>query len=193
MSLGKLDLTNIGQQRAENPDHGPSTEMGNRCGAAAAGRPRARAARGLSPSRSSFLVRRRQKLLEFESQCNKVDEGLYVSSELVAKNRELLRLAGITHVVNTIGFICPNMFPDELSYLLINILDSPQEDILVRAWNMAPMLAHTLTNPLAAPGSCSRALTDHLAAFAPCARVPAWHNQPPSRALHPAARPLRRV
>jgi len=68
--------------------------------------------------------------MKFESHCSKVDDGLYVSSELVAKNRDILAGHGITHVVNTIGFLCPNVFPGELSYLLVNILDSPQEDIL---------------------------------------------------------------
>ena len=82
------------------------------------------------------------KLTKYEKDCTKVDEGLYVSSELVARNRDSMTSNGITHVINTIGFICPNQFPDNFEYLLINILDSPQEDILVRCY--AP---HRPTHP----------------------------------------------
>ena len=45
-----------------------------------------------------------------------------MGSDAVAKSRETLRKAGITHVVNTVGQVFPNYFPDELQYRRLRLL-----------------------------------------------------------------------
>lgn len=59
---------------------------------------------------------RRQKYQYFEKQCSEVAEGLFLSGDWVARNRELLADNGITHVVNCVGFICKEYFKGELDY-----------------------------------------------------------------------------
>jgi hypothetical protein len=59
---------------------------------------------------------RRLKFQYFEKRCSEVATGLFLGSDHVAKNRELLREHGVTHVVNCVGFLYPEYFKDELCY-----------------------------------------------------------------------------
>lgn len=56
-------------------------------------------------------------MAHFEGHCSKVmDAGLFVSGESVARNREVLRECGITHVLNCTGYNIPDVFVNELTY-----------------------------------------------------------------------------
>ena len=46
-------------------------------------------------------------------------QGLFLGSDAVARNRDTLRQAGITHVVNCVGFLYPAYFKDELTYKVL--------------------------------------------------------------------------
>lgn len=50
-----------------------------------------------------------------------VSEGLFLGSEAVAKNREILVQSSITHVINCVGFIYPEYFKDELVYKTLRL------------------------------------------------------------------------
>jgi hypothetical protein len=73
------------------------------------------------------LRARKEKLAHFERQCSRVAEGLYVGAEHVAKSRESLRQAGITHVVNCVGFLYPPYFEDELQYKVLYLQGEAQQ------------------------------------------------------------------
>ena len=62
------------------------------------------------------LRARKEKLAHYERQCSRVAPGLYVGAEWVAKSRAALAEAGITHVVNCVGFLYPPYFEPELAY-----------------------------------------------------------------------------
>lgn len=62
------------------------------------------------------LRARKEKLAHYERQCSRVAPGLYVGAEWVAKSRAALAEAGITHVVNCVGFLYPPYFEPELTY-----------------------------------------------------------------------------
>ena len=105
LSLGKLDLSLV-PPRKEHPS---------------------------GPSASGFDYQelgRRSLLYKYEAECSCVADNLFVSSEVVARKRDLLLEHGITHIVNTIGSTCPNAFPETFTYHTIQLLDSPKEDIL---------------------------------------------------------------
>ncbi|KXZ45392.1 hypothetical protein GPECTOR_55g298 [Gonium pectorale] len=72
---------------------------------------------------------RRQKFLFFEKHCSEVSPGLFLSGDYVAKSRETLQQAGVTHVLNCVGFICKEYFKDELTYKTLYLQDTPAEDI----------------------------------------------------------------
>ncbi|GFR42894.1 hypothetical protein Agub_g3886 [Astrephomene gubernaculifera] len=72
---------------------------------------------------------RRQKYLYFEKHCSEVSPGLFLSGDYVAKTRDILRQAGVTHVLNCVGFICKEYFKDELTYKTLYLQDTPAEDI----------------------------------------------------------------
>lgn len=79
------------------------------------------------PSESQL---KRQKFQFFSKECSEVADGLYVSGELVAKDRELLGRNRITHVVNCVGALYPEYFKPDLTYKTLFLQDSPSEDIL---------------------------------------------------------------
>jgi hypothetical protein len=62
------------------------------------------------------LQMRRNKIAFFEKHCSKVAEHVFLGSDVVARNREILRESGITHVLNCVGFVCPEYFAGELVY-----------------------------------------------------------------------------
>ena len=68
---------------------------------------------------TSELQARREKYAFFEKQCSEVADGLFLGSDVVARNREVLRAAGITHVINCVGFLYPAYFQEELTYLVL--------------------------------------------------------------------------
>ena len=54
--------------------------------------------------------------------------GIYSSSQDAARDLELLRKHGITHVVNAATAIA-NFYPEHFTYLAISILDIPTQNL----------------------------------------------------------------
>ena len=88
--------------------------------------------RSLSQSEGppSELQARREKYAFFEKQCSEVANGLFLGSDVVARNREVLRAANITHVINCVGFLYPAYFQDELTYLVLYLQGEPTSGII---------------------------------------------------------------
>ncbi|XP_019163884.1 PREDICTED: protein-tyrosine-phosphatase MKP1-like isoform X2 [Ipomoea nil] len=72
---------------------------------------------------------KRDKLAFFNKECSKIVDHIYLGSETIAKDREILRQNGITHVLNCVGFICPEYFKGDMVYKTLWLRDSPTEDI----------------------------------------------------------------
>ncbi|CAI5472098.1 unnamed protein product [Closterium sp. Yama58-4] len=72
---------------------------------------------------------RKEKFVFFEKQCSRVLPHVYVGSDAVARDRGILRSAGITHVVNCVGFVCPEYFPHDITYKTLWLQDNTSEDI----------------------------------------------------------------
>ncbi|KHN43981.1 DUF246 domain-containing protein, partial [Glycine soja] len=75
-----------------------------------------------------FLFKR-DKLAFFDKECSRIAEHIYLGSDTVAKNHELLRQNGITHMLNCVGFVCPEYFKGDFVYKTLWLQDSPTEDI----------------------------------------------------------------
>ncbi|CAI5516785.1 unnamed protein product [Closterium sp. Naga37s-1] len=60
-----------------------------------------------------------------------VDEGLYLGSIGAAHNRDLLKRSNVTHVLTVANSILP-AHPRDFHYTLINVLDSPEVDLISR-------------------------------------------------------------
>lgn len=69
------------------------------------------------------------KLAFFENVCSKITNHIYLGSDALAKNRKVLEQNGITHVLNCVGFVCPEYFKGDLKYMTLWLRDSPSEDI----------------------------------------------------------------
>ncbi|XP_031284833.1 protein-tyrosine-phosphatase MKP1-like [Pistacia vera] len=72
---------------------------------------------------------KRDKLAFFDKECSRIADHIYLGSDAVAKNRDILRRNGITHVLNCVGFVCPEYFKNDLVYKTLWLQDSPSEDI----------------------------------------------------------------
>ncbi|KAJ4971685.1 hypothetical protein NE237_004784 [Protea cynaroides] len=71
----------------------------------------------------------KDRIAFFDMECSKVADHIYVGGDAVAKNRDILRQNGITHVLNCVGFVCPEYFKSDLVYKTLWLQDSPSEDI----------------------------------------------------------------
>ena len=74
---------------------------------------------------------RRERMADCEFECSEVLEYLFVSGCYVAGDRELLRVRGITHIINCSSGIVKNHFVDDkyLKYLSLNMVDGRDDDI----------------------------------------------------------------
>ncbi|PKA46263.1 Protein-tyrosine-phosphatase MKP1 [Apostasia shenzhenica] len=81
---------------------------------------------GLSLLRSEVM---KDRMAFFDKECSKVADHVYLGGDSVARNREILRQNGITHVLNCVGFVCPEYFKSDLGYKTLWLQDNPNEDI----------------------------------------------------------------
>lgn len=54
---------------------------------------------------------------------------LFLGGDLVAKNLQLLQSHDITHVLNCAHKVCPAYYPHSLTYVCLDLLDSPKETL----------------------------------------------------------------
>lgn len=80
-------------------------------------------------SRNNGGLVKRDKIAFFDKECSKVAEHVYLGGDAVAKDREILKRNGITHVLNCVGFVCPEYFKADFVYRTLWLQDSPSEDI----------------------------------------------------------------
>ncbi|XP_019451172.1 PREDICTED: protein-tyrosine-phosphatase MKP1-like [Lupinus angustifolius] len=72
---------------------------------------------------------KREKIAFFDKECSKVADHVYLGGDAVAKDRDILKHNGITHVLNCVGFVCPEYFKADFVYRTLWLQDSPSEDI----------------------------------------------------------------
>ncbi|KAK1265164.1 Protein-tyrosine-phosphatase MKP1 [Acorus gramineus] len=87
---------------------------------------------GTNPPSTPTAAGRRDtpgKIACFDKECSKVADHVYLGGDSVARNRDILRRHGITHVLNCVGFVCPEYFKSDLVYKTLWLQDSPSEDI----------------------------------------------------------------
>ncbi|XP_043701299.1 protein-tyrosine-phosphatase MKP1-like isoform X2 [Telopea speciosissima] len=81
-----------------------------------------------NPDPTGTLLKK-DRIAFFDKECSKVAEHIYLGGDAVAKNRDILKQNGITHVLNCVGFVCPEYFKSDLVYKTLWLQDSPSEDI----------------------------------------------------------------
>lgn len=72
---------------------------------------------------------KKERIAFFDKECSKVAEHIYLGGDAVAKDRNILKKNGITHVLNCVGFVCPEYFKADFVYRTLWLQDSPSEDI----------------------------------------------------------------
>ncbi|KAF3671748.1 Protein-tyrosine-phosphatase MKP1 [Capsicum annuum] len=81
-----------------------------------------------NPEINGRLVRR-EKIAFFNKECSKVAEHVFLGGDAVATDRDILKKNGITHVLNCVGFVCPEYFKSDFVYQVLWLHDSLSEDI----------------------------------------------------------------
>ncbi|KAK1396299.1 Protein-tyrosine-phosphatase MKP1 [Heracleum sosnowskyi] len=77
--------------------------------------------------KKSELLRKDRRA--FDKECSKVVEHIYVGGSAVARDREILGKHGITHILNCVGFVCPEYFKADFVYHTLWLRDRSSEDI----------------------------------------------------------------
>lgn len=72
---------------------------------------------------------KKDKVALFDKECSKVAEHIYLGGNTVARDKEILGKHGITHILNCVGFVCPEYFKADFVYHTLYLRDSPSEDI----------------------------------------------------------------
>ncbi|PWA84189.1 dual specificity phosphatase, catalytic domain-containing protein [Artemisia annua] len=80
------------------------------------------------PDKNATLGKR-EKIALFDKKCSKVGDHVFLGGDAVAKDKIILKQHGITHVLNCVGFVCPEYFKENFVYRTLWLQDSPSEDI----------------------------------------------------------------
>ncbi|XP_071685762.1 protein-tyrosine-phosphatase MKP1-like [Rutidosis leptorrhynchoides] len=80
------------------------------------------------PDKNAGLVKR-DKIAFFDKKCSKVAEHIYLGGDAVARDKDILKQHKITHILNCVGFVCPEYFKGNFVYRTLWLQDSPSEDI----------------------------------------------------------------
>ncbi|CAN0837058.1 Protein-tyrosine-phosphatase MKP1 [Linum grandiflorum] len=72
---------------------------------------------------------KRDRIAVYDKECSKVADHVYLGGDAVAKDKDILKKNGITHVLNCVGFVCPEYFKADFVYRTLWLQDSPSEDI----------------------------------------------------------------
>lgn len=82
---------------------------------------------GAGDERDERIVEK-EKAAYYSEICSEIlPDFLYVSSYIVAKNKDLLKQHKITHVINVAADYCENCYPDEFTYLHFYLKDHNSE------------------------------------------------------------------
>ncbi|XP_076923164.1 protein-tyrosine-phosphatase MKP1-like [Bidens hawaiensis] len=80
------------------------------------------------PDKNTTLGKR-EKIAFFDKKCSKVADHIFLGGDAVAKDKNILKQHGITHILNCVGFTCPEYFKQDFVYRTLWLQDSPSEDI----------------------------------------------------------------
>lgn len=69
------------------------------------------------------------KLQYYSEVISELDPGLFVSSDIIARDLNKLKENGVTHVINCAANVCLNYFPEDFEYLHFFLKDSKNESI----------------------------------------------------------------
>ena len=69
------------------------------------------------------------KLQYYSEIISELDPGLYVSSDIIARDFKKLKESGVTHVINCAANVCRNYYPEDFEYLHFFLKDSKNESI----------------------------------------------------------------
>lgn len=72
---------------------------------------------------------KREKIAFFDKKCSKVADHVFLGGDAVARDKDILKQHGITHILNCVGFVCPEYFKANFVYRTLWLQDSPSEDI----------------------------------------------------------------
>lgn len=62
--------------------------------------------------------------------CSEIRPHFFLGSDYIARSKDILKKNNITHIVNAARVACDNYFPEDFSYLSLNLYDSPSQNII---------------------------------------------------------------
>lgn len=89
-------------------------------------------------------VRNELKLEFYNQKISQMQEGIFVSGDLVARNKDLLLETGITHIINCAGNVCLNYHSEVFSYTTYFIKDSNNFNIECLFYPVISLIETTL-------------------------------------------------
>lgn len=82
------------------------------------------------------IIQKKKRMMQCDQECSQVSSHLYFGSNMVAQNYDLLHACKITHILNCVGFECPEYFSNDFYYKTLWLQDHPSEDIISILYNV---------------------------------------------------------
>ncbi|MCO5602180.1 hypothetical protein L7F22_056308 [Adiantum nelumboides] len=95
---------------------------------------------GNEASGDTEICQRKERLAVCEKECSCILPYLFLSGRSVAQNLTTLQDSRISHIINCVGFVCPEYFPNDFAYRTLWLQDSPSEDIMCILYDVFDMI-----------------------------------------------------
>ncbi|KAI5081382.1 hypothetical protein GOP47_0004565 [Adiantum capillus-veneris] len=95
---------------------------------------------GNEASGDAELRLRKERLAVCDKECSCIFPYLFLSGRSVAQNLNTLQDSRITHIINCVGFFCPEYFPNDFAYRTLWLQDSQSEDIMCILYDVFDMI-----------------------------------------------------
>ena len=86
------------------------------------------------------------KIARCDKICSPITNSLFLGSDTIAKDSNLLKRQGITHVLNCAGTICDNYYPNEFTYKKLHLFDGSKEDIACLFYDVLEFLDDAISS-----------------------------------------------
>lgn len=72
---------------------------------------------------------KKSKIARCDKICSQITNSLFLGSDTIARNKQVLKENQITHILNCAGTICPDYHPNDFIYKKLYLCDGTKEDI----------------------------------------------------------------
>jgi len=130
------------------------------------------------------------KIARYDSICSKITENLYLGGDTIARNLDILKQTGITHILNCAGTACQEYHPSEFIYKTLFLYDATSENISCLFYEVLDFLHSAISDGGKVYVHCHQGISRSTAMVV---LYLMWKNHQPFQITHEQVKTIREI